>query len=405
MRRGIGYLVAAAIVAASIWLASYLVSLAPKPERQERAPQIPFAQTGRVVAGSGAIPVYGAGTVRVSAEVDIAPQVSGRVAWMEPGFQSGGRVEKGQPIFRIEDTDFLHSVREAEVAIEARQAELSALQEEAAFARTQFEKYSRIQLETGSSVGEPGPLALREPQIKASRAALERENVRLAAAKLALSRTEVRAPFDGYVLEESLEAGQMVTPGQAVGRLCAADAVEVAVPLSDAMAALIPGLWKLRAGDSERRVATRVTATFGDASYAWQGYVDRAEVSLDEQTRTIDVIVRVPNPFTSGDPVEGAVSPGGSPPLLLRKFVEVEIQGISPESYFRVPRPALRPGPEVWVVGEDQKVSIIPVRVLQLIDDEATVVRGLQDGQVVITGGIQFAIPGMVVRTVADLGQ
>lgn len=405
MRRAIGYLVAAAIVGVSVWLASYLVSLAPEPERQERPPQIPFAQTARVVAGSGAIPVYGAGTVRVSADVDIAPQVSGRVAWMEPGFQSGGRVEKGQAIFRIEDTDFLHRVREAEIAIEARQAELSALQEEAAFAKTQFEKYSRLQLETGSSVGEPGPLALREPQIRASRAAVERENVRLAAAKLALSRTEVRAPFDGYVLEESLEAGQMVTSGQVVGRLSSADAVEVVVPLSDAMAALIPRLWQLRAGDSDRRVATRVTATYGDASYAWKGYVDRAEASLDDQTRTIDVIVRVPNPFASGDPVEGAISPGGSPPLLLRKFVEVEIQGVSPESYFRLPRPALRPGPEVWVVGEDQKVSIVPVRVLQRINDEATVVGGLQDGQVVITGGIQFAIPGMVVRTVADLGQ
>lgn len=369
------------------------------------APRIPFAQTGRVVASSRAIPVYGAGTVRVSADVDIAPHVSGRVAWSEPGFQSGGRVERGQAIFRIEDTGFLDRVREAEVAIEARQAELSVLQEEVAFARLQFEKYSRLQLETGSSVSEPGPLALREPQTKASRAALEGENGRLAAAKLALSRTEVRAPFDAYVLEESLEVRQMVTSSQVVGRLSAAAAGEVVVPLSDAMAALIPGVWKLRTGDSDRRVATRVTATHGDASDAWQGHLGRAEVSLDGQTRTIDVIVRAPNPFASGDPVEGAISPGASPPLLVRKFVEVEIQGLSPEGYFRVPRAALRPGPEVWVVGEDRKLTIVPVRVLQRIDDEATVVGGLQDGQVVITGGIPIAIQGMVVRTVADLGE
>ena len=221
MRRGIGYLVAAAIVGASIWLASYLVSPAPKPERQARASQIPFAQAVRVVAGSGAMPVYGAGTVTVGAAVDIAPRASGRV---------------------------------------------------------------------------------------------------------------------------------------------------------------------------------------GDASYPWQGYVDRAEVSLEEQTRTIDLIVRAPNPFPSGDPVEGVTSAGDSPTLLVRKFVEVEIQGISPESYFRLPRPAPRRGPEVWVVGEDQRVSIVPARGLQRINDQATVVGSLQVGQVVITGGIQFAIPGMVVGTVADLG-
>ena len=405
MSRGIGYVVAAAIVGGSVWLASYLVSQAPEPERQETPPQIPFAQTGHVVAGSGAIPVFGTGTVRTSAEVDIAPQIGGRVVWLEPGFQSGGRVEKGQAIFRIEDIDFLHRVQEAEVAIEARQAEFSVIQEEAAFAKTEFEKYSRLQLESGPSVNEPGPLALREPQLRAAQAALDRERVRLAAAKLALSRTEVQAPLDGYVLEESLEAGQMVAAGQVVGRLSAADAVEVVVPLSDAMAALIPRLWKLRAGDSDRRVGARVIARYGEASYAWQGYVDRAEVSLDEQTRTIDAIVRVPNPFASGNPVGGASSPGGSPPLLVSKFVEVEIRGVAPENYFRVPRPALRPGHEIWVVGEHRKVSIVPVRVLQRVNDEAVVVGALEDGQSVITGGIQFVTEGMSVQTGTDLAQ
>lgn len=405
MRRGTGFVVAAAIVAGSGALAAYLVSLAPEPQRQEPPPQVPFAQTGQVVAGSGAITVYGVGTVRTSAEVDLAPQVSGRVAWLEPSFQSGGRVEEGQAIFRIEDADFLLRVREAEAAIEARRAELSVIQEEATFSKAEFEEYSRLQIEAGSSVGQPGPLALREPQLKAAQAALEGEQVRLAVAKLALARTEVRAPFEGYVLEESLEAGQMVTAGQSVGRLFAADAVEVVVPLSDAMAALIPRLWTLRAGDSDRGVATRVTASYGDSRYTWRGYVDRAEVTLDEQTRTIDAIVRVPQPFVSGNPLSGSTSPGGSPPLLVSKIVEVEIEGIAPESYSRVPRAALRLGNEVWVVGEDRRVSIVPVRVLQRVNDEAVVAGGLEDGQMVITGGVQFVTQGMVVQTGADLAQ
>ena len=404
MHRGIGYLLAAAILGGSVWLATYLVSLAPEPERTEPPPQIPFARTAPVVAGSGAISVNGAGTVRPSAEIDIAPQVSGRVVWMEPGFQSGGRVESGQAIFRIEDADFLNRVRETEVAIEARKAELAVIQEEAAFARTEFEKYSRLRLEAGSPAAEPGPLALREPQLKAAQAALNLEEVRLAAAKLALSRIEVRAPFDGYVLHESLESGQLVAAGQPVGRLIAADAVEVVVPLSDATAALIPSLWKLRAGDSERRVATRVVATYGDESYAWRGYVDRTEVSLDEQTGTIEAIVRVPNPFASGTRVTGTGGSAG-PPLLVSKFVKVEIRGVAPESYFRVPRPALQTGNEVWVVGGDGRVSIVPVRVLQRVDDEAVVVGALEDGQSVITGGIQFVTEGMVVQTGAGLAQ
>ena len=112
-------------------------------------------------------------------------------------------------LFRIEDAGFQHRVQEAEVDFEARRAELSVIQDEAAFARTEFQEYSNLRLETGSTVAQAGSLALREPQLEAAQAALDPEEVRLAAAKLALSRTEVCAPFDGYVLDESLEVGPL----------------------------------------------------------------------------------------------------------------------------------------------------------------------------------------------------
>lgn len=124
------------------------------------------------MAGSGAVSVHGAGMVRPSSEIDIAPQVSGRVVRIERGFQSGGHVEEGQTIFRIEDTGFQHRVQEAEVDIDARREELSVIQEEAAFARTEFQEDSKLRLDTGSIVAQPGPLALPEPQLEAAQAAL-----------------------------------------------------------------------------------------------------------------------------------------------------------------------------------------------------------------------------------------
>ena len=81
------------------------------------------------------------------------------------------------------------------------------------------------------------------------------------------------------------------------------------------------------------------------------------------------------------------------------KFVEVEIRGLAPQSYFRIPRPALQTGNEVWTVREDKKVSIVPVRVLQRVNDEVFAMGDLEDGQLVIVGGIQFVTEGMVVQT------
>ena len=397
MSRISSFLVAVVIIGASVALASFLVSRAPEPERIEPPPQIPYAQTDTVSAGFGAIPVFGAGTVRPGAEVDIAPQIGGRIVWVDAGFRSGGRIQAGQTIFRIEEADYLYRVQEAEANLAARRVALLEEQEQAAIARAEYERYSNRHGDTAVQAG-VSPLTLREPQLEAARAELKRAEAQLADARLALSRTRVTAPFDGHVREESVDVGQIVGAGQTVGRLFASAAVEVVVPLSDTEAALIPGLWELKAGDGEQGVQALVVARYGEGKYAWKGYVDRGETSVDELTRTIDVVVRVPDPFSEGIPVGASAIAGAGPPLLLGEFVEVEITGLAPEVYFRVPRAALQPGNEVWVVKPGGRVGIVPVQVLQRADDEVFVTGDLDSGQAVITGGIQFATEGMRVR-------
>ncbi|MCY4564558.1 MAG: efflux RND transporter periplasmic adaptor subunit [Gammaproteobacteria bacterium] len=398
MTRGRGFLIAAAILIGSVTLAVFLVSLAPEPERSEPPSQIPYVRTASAVAGSGAIPVHGAGTVRPSAEVDVAAQVGGRVVWVNPAFRSGRRVEAGATLFRIEEEDYVYRLREAEASLAARQSEYLEAQEEAALARAEYERYANR--EAGAApLGLASPLTLREPQLNASRAALDRDEASVAEAKLALSRTRVRAPFDGFVREESVDVGQLVGVGQTVGGLIAAASVEVVVPLSDADAALIPGLWDASTAESDEPVEARVIAEYGDTRYAWRGHVDRAEATLDELSRTIDVIVRVPDPFASGEPVGSAGGLNGTPPLLLGKFVTVEIQGLAPQRYFRVRRAALQPGNVIWAVRDGGTLRIVPVRVLQRGDDEIFVTGPLEDGQAAVIGGIRYATDGMRVRT------
>ena len=401
MSRISSFVIASAILGVSVALAAFLISLAPEPTRTELPPQIPFAQTELVSAGSGPIPVYGSGTVRPSAEIGIAPQVGGKIDWVNPGFQSGGRVTAGQTIIRIEEADFLYRVREAEANLATRRVALLEEEEKAEIARAQYELYIAGQ-EDSDSMSAANPLTLREPQLNAARAAVSRDEARLADANLALSRTRVTAPFDGFVREESVDVGQIVAVGQTVGWLFASDAVEVVVPLSDSDAALIAGLWDLRAGDGVRRVAARVIAQYGDGSYTWKGYVDRSELSLDKQTRTIDVIVRVPEPFTAGVRTDGSDVVGERPPLLVGKFVDVEIHGQELDGYYRVPRAALQSGNELWIVNDGGVVSIVPVQVLQRTNDEVYVTGTLESGQTVITGGIRFATQGMLVLTEVD---
>jgi RND family efflux transporter MFP subunit len=389
MRRRTALLIAGVIVAGSLALAVLLVSLAPEPERREPPSRIPFVETVSVVAGAGAIPVRGAGIVRPSAEIDLAPQVGGRVVWVDPGFRSGRRVAAGQVVFRIDEADYQYQVREAQAALAARKVALLEAEEAAVIARDEFARFSAQRPEAGGQ-DTPSPLTLRQPQLEAARAALGREEARLAQANLALSRTRVTSPFDGIVRDEWVDPGQVVSADQPVGKLFATDAVEVVVSLSDADAALIPGLWETGSDDNAGRVRASVVAVYGDVRKSWPAFVDRAEASLDEETRTIKVIVRVPEPFEKGASAD--------PPLLVGKFAEVTIEGSAPGSYFRIRRAALQPGNEVWSMRANGTVSIVPVRVLHRIDDEAFVSGALDPGAPVIIGGIRFATDGMAVR-------
>lgn len=403
MSRLTGFLVAGAILIGASGLAVFMVSQRPEPERVPPPSQVPFAVTAPAQAGEGAIPVFGAGTVRPRAEIDIAAEVSGKVVWVDPAFQSGGRVREGQPLFRIDDVDYRSAVEKARADVALQRVEVLKATEEAQVARKQYEQFKERQAETGEA-SEASPLALWQPQLEAAEAALARDGATLAETELNLARTAVKAPFSGVVRTESVDVGQFVAAGRGVARLYASDAVEVVVPLSDREAALVPRLWDLRAGDGNRDVAARVVADYGGRRYAWDGYVDRVEGALDEQTRTLDVIVRVPAPYRSGAPdaggsEDGDADRGGSgPPLLVGKFVDVEVEGIAPEAWFRIRRPALRPGNEVWVVRND-RLRIVPVEVLQRLDDNAYVTGDLEAGDQVVVGGIQVGTDGMEVQT------
>ncbi len=396
MSRPRAAVLASALLLGSLGLAALLIGMRPEPARQAPPSRIPFATTVPVIAGAGPLTVHGSGAVRAREEVEVSAEVSGRIVWLDPAFRSGGRVREGQVLLRLEDADYEAGVLRARASVEIRQVELLRAEEEARIAREHYERFS-----SGPSP-EPGPLASWEPQLRAARAAVEHDRALLAEAELRLARTAIRAPFDAIVRSESVAAGQFAPAGAPLGRLAPVDAVEVVASLADRDAALIPGLWDLRAGAPGPRIPVRVLATVGDARLAWDGVLDRIEPALDEATRTVQAIVRVPDPLTGGSPMEADRSDAGSaPPLLLGRFVDLEIEGVAPPAYYRLPRLALHPGNEVWVV-RDGAVAIVPVAVLQRRDDWIFVTGALREGEDVVVGGVPFATDGLRVRTAAS---
>ena len=382
----------------AIVVAQVMIMLRAEPPRRPPAPDSPIVSVEPVVAGSGPILVFGSGTVRPHWEIDIAPEVGGKIVAVSPNLQSGGHVSAGEVLVRIDPADYENRVQQAEADVATQRVALLQAEEEANIARAEYEQFRERERRRGNGAEPPSPLVLREPQLQAARAALARAEAQLRDAELMLSRTEVTSPFDGRVRNEVADVGRIVAPGQSLGQIYASDAVEVVVPLSDDDAALIPSLWSLQAGDDDRSIRVTVTIDYGSRRFSWPGYVDRAESALNEQSRTIAVVVRVPDPFRPGEAVDGVSASDVAPPLLVGQFAQVTIDGVELAEYFILPRRALRRGDEVWAIASDGRVQIIAAHVLQATDEKLYVTGDFTDGQLLIVAGVNIVTSGMEVR-------
>lgn len=410
-------LIAAGLIAGSLVGAALMVGARSAPPRTPPQARPPTVGTAAVEALAGPLKVRGNGAVRPKAEIDLAPQVGGRVSYVSPSLVSGGRISAGELLVRVDDADYVNAVMQARAQVAQDSVSVLEAREEARIAEAEYQQFLRRQQRMSAGNGANGTgtdgsqapretpasrLTLRGPQLQAAQAALARSEAQLADAELALSRTELRAPFEGVVRSETVDVGAYAVPGQPLARLLSTEEVEVKIPLSDEDASLLPGLWRAGSPTGPDLSAT-VMADFGRGRFFWEGYVHRVEAALDEQTRTIDVVVRVPTPFQSGRPLNPEEGAGvEAPPLLIGQFVDVELEGSEGE-HMVVPRRAVRQGDEVWVV-EEGRVRIVPVRVLQRSEGLAFVEGPLRAGQRVVTEGIDLATEGMVVQLREEVG-
>jgi multidrug efflux pump subunit AcrA (membrane-fusion protein) len=118
----------------------------------------------------------------------------------------------------------------------------------------------------------------------------------------------------------------------------------------------------------------------------WDGLVSRVKGRMEENTRTLPIVVEVRNSH-----------PGPGHPILPGMFVKVKIIGQKMHDLFLLPAGAVREGGAVYVV-RNGKIEVKSVKILRRVGNQVYVTRGLSDGDQVITLFPGTALEGMKVR-------
>lgn len=309
---------------------------------------------------------------RIPGYVVAVKQVRGEGGRMRD-LAEGDRVGGGEVLVRIRSAEYEDKVRQA--ASQAAAAEAIALKAKLDYERATrlFASRSITKVDFDAAQAQYDATA---SQVKAARA-LQSE------AEIALRDTAAVAPFDGEIVEKSVELGAFVGPGAPVFVVARTDLVKIVIGVPDT------ALPSVTLGEP---VGVTVDA-YGDRTF--QARISRIATAADPRTGNFEVEVAIPNR-------DHALKAG-----MIGALELAAAKGAAPQAAFRVPLSAIVQAGEgaygVYVVkgakGE-ATAKLRPVEIGPVVGTDITLLRGLSDGDEVITSGANLLKDGQRVEIV-----
>jgi len=406
----------------------FLKSLRQPPAREEPPATLPVVEVAVVKPHEAGLEISGDGIVVPYREIQVAAEVDGRIVLKTPECEAGTYVKQGTLLLSIEKRDFEieverlkeqvkqaeNSVKELDVEIEntgrlieLSQSELQIAARDYQRAETLFGSNAMTQAELDATkrtyITAQSALMNLENQLRLKQAMRERMAsardqavVLLQKAELDLARTDIRAPANGVVVQDLVEADSYVRKGTAV--LVFEDTSKAQVKCSlrvDQLAWLWAVLRRngIAAADSRTtaydvpKVPATVVYEAGGLQYAWSGILDGYEgLGLDEQTRMVPCRVLVDEPTSvrmlgsaAAESRAASSVPDRAPPTLLRgMYVSIRIHVAPDHTVLRLPARGIQPGGKVARV-RDGRLRLVPVEVIQTLEDEAMILASTED--------------------------
>ncbi|MBT5208110.1 MAG: efflux RND transporter periplasmic adaptor subunit [Halieaceae bacterium] len=372
------FLIAALLTGSGLLVSGLVLTGKPAPVANvPPEPLRPVVSVLRAQPSEISLAVNTQGTVEARRRINLVAEVAGKVSTVSERFEEGAFFDQGDVLLQLEQADY-------EFAIARAQSQVAAAEQRLAEERGRNRQAKREWRELGTV--EANALFLRQPQMKAAEAALKASVADLSAAQLALSRTEIRAPFSGRIESKRADLGQYIAPGAAVAEIYATDIVDVALPLNDSqLAALkLPMNANVALG-----IPVILSTAFGGREWQWQAQIRRVQAVVDRQSRTVNAIAEVLQPF------ESEIS--GRPPLTPGMFVRAEIPTPPIPNLVQLPASALRSDNTVLVVGTGEKLVRQPVTVQRRTEQWAWV-SGLTEGSRIVRAQTGLLVVGLTVE-------
>ena len=406
-----------------------LAVLRPSPKVSPEATLAPLVTS--VVAGEQIIDptISGFGRAQPQESWSAISEVTGRVIYRHPDLERGRSLPEGTSVIRIDPVDYELAVAQSRSSLKSAELELDRvnlnkrsfeqslkleqgrlelakkelqrktdLKSRGLVSSSELEAQRNAVLAQEQSVWDlQSKLALIPTDLDVASANVKVAQAKLKEAERSLSRTNIVLPFNARIGAVNVELDQVVNVQQTLLEAYDMNLMEVTanMSLSDMRQlmfatsgpTLLPGQ---RIPDIRNlSLDAQVTLQIGDQSFSWLGKVDRIDDSIDAAANTIGLTALINNEVERIDPRR-------SPPLLKDMYVEVQVTGKGKPAVV-IPSRAIH-GDKLYVVNNEQTLTIRKIDVLFQQNGQAVISNGLSPGETVVLSDILSPREGMQVR-------
>lgn len=322
------------------------------------------------------VPVYleGIGTVRAYNSATVRAQVTGRLISVE--FSEGQNVNQGDVLARIDPASYQAAYDQA---VAKKAIDLATLEN----ARADLKRLEALEKSNYTSAQQADA---QRAKVAQTEALMRQDEAAIDSARTDLDRTVIRAPIAGRTGIREVDAGNLVTPGDADGVAVISQLQPISVlftlpetSVADLIAAQASG-------------AVPLTASAG-GKVLGEGALEVIDNRIDQATGTIRL---------------KGVFPNAGLTLWPGQFVNIRLRLKTLPDATVIPSAAVQQGATgrfVYVVQPDKTVKLTLVDVTQEDEDTAVIAKGVAPGYIVAASGFANLQDGSKVRVDGGEGE
>lgn len=359
---------------AIVMLASACSGSDEKSRPERGAPEV-----GYIAVTQQAVPITAelGGRTTAFETSEVRPQVTGLIR--KRLFTEGAYVRAGQPLYQIDASLYQANVQQAEANLASARARAGAAAEKVRRLKPLAEMQAVAEQDYTDAVADAG----------IARAAVAQSQAALETARITLRYASITAPISGRIGRSIATPGALVSASQAepLAVIQQLDPIYVDIQQSSAeLTRLRQDLARggVTAGDTSVRLKLEDGSLYGPV-----GQVQFSDVTVNENTGTVALRARFPNP-------NGLLLPGMFVTALLD-------QAITPNAIL-VPQPAVLRDFDgsayVMLVGKDNKAERRKIVTDRTVTGQWVIKEGLKSGDKVITQGLNNLKHDMPIRPV-----